>query len=98
MVCHLSARGCQRYARRQECETGTPSKHDTFTQCWYNIVFAHGGPTMYQHWENVSCLLLVIVCIGLLTKHADWPITARELTAELTARELKICIKFYIYV
>ena len=56
---------------------------------------------MYQHWVNVSCLLLVgkaqsccIVCIGLLTKHADWPIrsTARELTAELTARELKICL------
>ena len=38
---HLSARGCQRcHARRRECETGTPSKHDTFTQCWYNVVSA----------------------------------------------------------
>ena len=60
-----------------------------------------GGPTMYQHWVNVSCLLLVgkaqsccIVCIGLLTKHADWPkrSTARELTTKLTARELNICL------
>ena len=72
----------------------------------YCVSVADGGPTMYKHWVNVFCLLLVgkaqsccIVCIGLLTKHADWPIrsTARELTAELTARELKICIKFYIY-
>ena len=73
----------------------------------YCVGLADSGPTMYQHWVNVSCLLLIgkaqsccIVCIGLLTKHADWPIrsTARELTAELTARELKNCIKFYIYV
>ena len=48
------------------------------------------------------------MCIGLLTKHADWPkfketplkirSTARELTAEFTARELNFFIKFYIYV
>ena len=72
--------------------------HPMLVQCCVSV--ADSGPTMYQHWVNVSCLLLVgkaqsccIVCIGLLTKHADWPTftersTAREITAKLTAREL----------
>ena len=65
---------------------------------WPNNVPALGERLLFAtSWKGTSCC---IVCIGLLTKHADWPIrsTARELTAELTARELKNCIKFYIYV
>ena len=100
---HLSARGCQTcHAHRRECEPGSQQTrhiHPMLVQCCVSV--ADSGPAMYQHWVNVSCLLLVgkaqsccIVCIGLLTKHADWPTftkrsTAREITAELTARELK---------
>ena len=32
-----------------------PSKHDTSTQCWSTVYDA--GPTLDQHWVDVSCLL-----------------------------------------
>ena len=52
---------------------------------WPNNVPALGESLLFAtSWEGTSCC---IVCIG-----------AGELTAELTAKELKICIKFYIYV
>ena len=31
------------------------AKHETITQyCWLSVV--DGGPTLAQHWVNVSCL------------------------------------------
>ena len=62
---------------------------------WPNNVPALGERLLIAtSWKGT---VLLYVCIGLLTTHADWPMrsTARELT---TARELKNCIKFYIYV
>ena len=32
-----------------------PSNYDTSTQCWADAV--DGGPTLVQHWVDVSCLL-----------------------------------------
>ena len=32
-----------------------PGKHETSTQCWVSVV--DGGPTLVQHWVDVSCLL-----------------------------------------
>ena len=30
-----------------------PGKHDIFSQCMFKV--GHGGPTLNQHWCNVSC-------------------------------------------
>ena len=42
--------------------SNVPSKHETLTQCWFNVgppskTVGEGGPTLNQHWVNVSFLL-----------------------------------------
>ena len=34
-----------------------PNKHSIFTQCWFNVCDV--GPTLNQHWANISCLPVV---------------------------------------
>ena len=35
------------------------SKNDTLTKCWFNVgpLSVDTGPTLNQHWVQVSCLL-----------------------------------------
>ena len=40
--------------------------HNTLIQCWVNVgptSVGDGGPTLTQHWVNVSCLLGYTGCI-----------------------------------
>ena len=79
---HLSARGCQKcHARQRECETGFPANTTHSPNAGAMLCQRRRRwPNNVPHCVNVSCLLLVgkaqsccIVCLGLLTKHADWP-------------------------
>ena len=60
---------------------------------WPNNVPALGERLLFATSWKGTVLLYRVTGLSLHIRF-----TARELTAELTARELKICIKFYIYV
>ena len=37
-------------------KTSTTRKHDTLTQCCFNVSPGDAGPTLKQHWAKVACL------------------------------------------
>ena len=55
-VLHIQRPGWQGHGMgAQNLSKSVPSKYETLTQCWANV--EDGGPTLKQHWVNVSCFL-----------------------------------------
>ena len=64
---------------------------------WPNNVPALGERLLFAASWKGTVSLYRVYRPAYQTRWLGIRFTARELTAELTARELKICIKFYIY-